>query len=256
MLQNAAIEKLGEDLVYLPLDVDAADLGDLIRIFPRIGGIGLNVTTPHKAAVAGLVRPGDAETRLTGIVNTVVFRDGTPMGFSTDGSGFRAWMRAKGIVPGPGGVVILGFGATSRSLAYALGPEFPLTFVSRSPRETESLLQAWRSDGWRALPVQAISWDDSAPVRAPLVIGGLPAEAGRSEQVARWLARCDSSAIVVDLNYGAGRTPVRDHARKRGMGAFDGLGLLVHQAALSLALWLGRDVSPLLIEEGLPPGTE
>ncbi len=255
-LQNHALERLGEDIVYLPFEVAESDLADMLRIFPRIGGVGLNVTTPHKAAVARLVHAGDCETQLTGIVNTVVFRGVTPVGFSTDGSGFRGWMRALGIHPGPGGVAILGFGATARSLAYHLGQEFPLTVVSRSPEDVESVLQSWHVKRWPGLPARVLSWEDPPPVHALLTIGGLPTGAARSEQAATWLAGCDPSGIVVDLNYGPGRTPLRDQARDRGLNAFDGLGLLCHQAALSLTLWLGREVSYRMLEEALPPGMD
>lgn len=255
-LQNAALEKLGEDLVYLPFDLEGSELPELIRIFPKIGGVGLNVTTPHKQAIAGLVSPGDDSVRLTASVNTVAFLEAAPVGTSTDGSGFRAWMRAMGIVPGPGGIAILGFGATSRSLVHALGPEHPLVIVSRSPVEAQAIFQAWKGEGWRAPRLRAVSWNDPPPDGAPLVIGGLPPEASRSEPVARWLAQCPPGAIVVDLNYGPERTALRDQARDRGLRAIDGLGLLVHQAALSLSLWLGREVSPQLVSEGLPPGMD
>jgi hypothetical protein len=42
----------------------------------------------------------------------------------------------------------------------------------------------------------------------------------------------------------------------RGFTAFDGIGLLVHQAALSLSLWLGRDVPSDLLQGALSSGME
>ncbi len=256
LLQNYALERLGENLVYLPFEIGAEDLPSMIRLFPGIGGIGLNVTTPHKRAAAEIVPPGDSEAQTTGVINTIVFRDGTPAGFSTDGMGFRSWMREEGIRPGPDGVTILGFGAVARSIAYHLGAEFPVTLVSRSPGEVASTIQAWQARGWRGLPIRVLAWSDPSPGASLLVIGGLPAEAGRSAEVASWLAGCDPSGVVVDLNYGAGRTPLRDQARDRGMITFNGAGLLVHQAALSLSLWLGREVPHQMIAEGMPPGME
>ena len=255
-LHNHALEVLGENLVYVPFEIDALDLEDLIRFFPRIGGAGLNVTTPYKAAAAAFVQAGDAETQLTGIVNTIAYRGETPLGFATDGAGFRSWMRAEGIRPGSSGVALLGFGAVARSIAFTLGQEYPLTFVSRAPRETEAVLESWRERGWPGLPVRVLSWEDPTPAQALLTIGSLPVEAARSGQVAEWLAGCDPTGIVVDLNYGAGRTPLRDQAKDRGLIAYDGLGLLVHQAAASLSLWLGEEVPVDLLEEGLAAGTE
>ena len=46
----------------------------------------------------------------------------------------------------------------------------------------------------------------------------------------------------MDLRYGPEPTPLVASARGLGLDAYDGLGLLVHQARASLALWLGVDV--------------
>ncbi len=251
-IHNAAFEKLGENAAYLPFRIAGEDLEAFVRLFPRIGGIGLNVTTPHKAAVGRIVRPGEDEVVQTGIVNTIAYREGAAMGFATDGRGFRSWMRARNIRPGPGGVVLMGFGATGRSLAWQLGREFPLTIVTRSPHESEAVLQGWYGKGWPGLPARVLTWADASPGQAFLAVGGLPGDFARSKDVAGWLAGLDPAGVVVDLNYGHGRTPLRDQARDRGLTAHDGLGLLVHQAALSLSLWLSSEVPASILEEGLP----
>jgi shikimate dehydrogenase len=254
-IQNHALGCLGENAVYLPFDIREEDLGPLIDLFPKIGGIGLNVTTPLKPLAGRLVRPGDAEVVRTGSVNTVVWREGQAVGLSTDGKGFRAWMDVQDVFPGPGGVVVLGLGAVGRSLAYVLAVEFPMTIVTRAPAEATALLESWVAKGWPSLPTRIRSWSDPPPAQAVLVIGGLPASFARSREVATYLAGLDPSGIVVDLNYGSGRTPLKDQARDRGLTAYDGLGLLVHQGALSLSAWLGREVRPSMLEEGLALGT-
>lgn len=250
-IHNHALLRLGVNAAYLPFDVPAEEVGELIRWFPRIGGFGLNVTTPHKAASARMTRPGDQEVTLTGVANTIVYRDGTATAHATDGRGFGAWITARHLEPSGGGVILLGFGATARSIAYQLGQHHPLTIVSRTPRDVDLVLQDWYAKGWPGLPVRAISWQDPTPPQSLLVVGGLPVEFARSTDVAAWLAGLDPAGVVVDLNYGAGRTPLRDQARDRGLASHDGLGLLVHQAALSLSLWLSRDVPASLLQEGL-----
>lgn len=253
-IQNHALERLGENLVYLPFEIDETVIPDFLRLFPRIGGVGLNVTTPFKSLVGGLVNPGDEEVQLTGVVNTIVFQHGKAMGRATDGLGFRSWMKSMSIEPGAGGILLLGFGAVARSLAYRLGTEYPVTVVTRAPAEVERTLQQWYARGWSGLPSRAIAWTDPPPARAVLAVSTLSPDIGRSRELAGWLAGLDPSGMLVDLNYGVGRTPLRDQARDRGLGAHDGLGLLVHQAALALGIWLGHPVSPTLLAEGLPPG--
>jgi shikimate dehydrogenase len=254
-IQNHALGRLGENLVYLPFDLDEQDLAEFLRLFPRLGGVGLNVTTPYKVAAAAYASPGDEEVALTGVANTLSFHDAQPIAHATDGLGFRSWMTAVGVAPAPGGVLLLGFGSAARSIAFRLGPGHPLTVVSRKPLAVESLLGNWGARGWPGLPSHAIGWEDGPPSEPMLVIGSLPAEAGRTRTLAAYLGGLDPTGVLVDLNYGPGRTSLRDQARDRGMAAFDGLGLLVHQAALSLGIWLGHPVPPALLMEALEDGT-
>lgn len=250
-IQNHALTELGQKLVYLPFEFEAEDLAGFVRLFPRIGGIGLNVTTPYKRLVAGMVEAGDEEVAATGIVNTVVFRDERCFGFSTDGLGFQGWMRSREIRPADGGISLLGFGATARSLAYRLGIDHPLTIVTRDPETAEQALHSWRERGWSGLPVCVVTWNDPPPSAPGLVIGGLPVEPAHSPEVIGWLSCARDETIVVDLNYGPGRTPLRDRAADLGLAAHDGLGLLVHQAALSLGIWLGAEVPASLLGEAV-----
>jgi shikimate dehydrogenase len=50
----------------------------------------------------------------------------------------------------------------------------------------------------------------------------------------------DDSTLVVDLLYHPAITPMQATARERGATVFGGLGLLLHQAALSFELWTGH----------------
>jgi shikimate 5-dehydrogenase len=65
--------------------------------------------------------------------------------------------------------------------------------------------------------------------------------------------------VQLDVVYRPRRTPFLDAARRRGLVAEDGLGMLVEQAALALHLWLGasapRDVMARAAEDALalPP---
>jgi shikimate dehydrogenase len=45
----------------------------------------------------------------------------------------------------------------------------------------------------------------------------------------------------VDLVYHPTSTPLVEMARRRGASAVNGVGMLVHQAALAFTLWTGED---------------
>jgi shikimate dehydrogenase len=50
-----------------------------------------------------------------------------------------------------------------------------------------------------------------------------------------------SQSLVIDLLYRPSSTPMLVRARESGAAGFGGLGLLLHQAALSFELWTGRE---------------
>ncbi len=52
--------------------------------------------------------------------------------------------------------------------------------------------------------------------------------------------RLGPGQLVADLVYQPQRTPRIDEARRRGATAVNGLGMLLHQAALSFQLWTGE----------------
>jgi len=53
-MHNAAFEALGMDWAYVALPVRPERLAPALRGLPALGFAGVNVTIPHKEAVAGL----------------------------------------------------------------------------------------------------------------------------------------------------------------------------------------------------------
>ena len=54
VMHNAALEAMGLDWAYLALPAPTAELGTVIQALEAMGCRGLNVTIPHKQAVAPL----------------------------------------------------------------------------------------------------------------------------------------------------------------------------------------------------------
>jgi shikimate dehydrogenase len=239
-LQTAVLRKLERNLIYLPLAVSGPRLPELVQAAPDLGILGFNVTTPYKEEVARMVTPGDAQTARTGMVNTVFYRDGTAYGCGTDGAGILSCLRRRGLAGRPFGV--LGFGATARSLVHRALEEGqrPAVVLTRRPEETSGVLARWG----REVPA-ALGWGDRAAwpeAGWPLVwISTLPPSAGPLPGF--FWDRLTPESLFLDMNYGAGRTPLLEQARARGLAAGDGVGPLCGSAALSLSLWIGETVA-------------
>jgi shikimate dehydrogenase len=76
-MQNAAFAALGLDWTYLAFDV--GDPEAAVRALETLGFAGVNVTIPHKRAVAALCDEAEGDA-----VNTLVFSEGRLLGFNTD----------------------------------------------------------------------------------------------------------------------------------------------------------------------------
>jgi shikimate dehydrogenase len=108
---------------YIPIDTAPIDLSELIRILPRMGFVGLNVTIPHKEAILQIADIVTDRAALIGAANTLIFRkDGKIHADNTDGSGFIANLRqnAPHWLPSSGPAVVLGAGGAARAVVAAL----------------------------------------------------------------------------------------------------------------------------------------
>jgi len=240
-LQQAALDSLGVHAVYLAIDVTPGRFTETLASLHEMDAFGLNVTAPLKRlAFEGAVRVTD-EARASGVANCLRHEEGGYLATNTDGAGFVAFAGDVGIELSGASIVLLGGGGSAAGLVPSLArARAECTVVARSPERA------------RALPglaqVPSVTWDSpeahEAIGRAQLVVNATTLGADPSDPLPcdpAWLA---PGAVVVDLRYAPRRTPWLAAAASRGLRAYDGLGLLVHQGAGSLRFWL--DVEPRL----------
>lgn len=232
-LHNAAFAQLGLDWVYTAFDVSPGEAQaalDAMRTF-RLGG--LSVTLPHKEAVASAVDSLDHAAAALRSVNTVVPQaDGSLKGYSTDGAGFVASLAAAGVAVAGRTVCMLGAGAAARSIVDALA-RAGVARVAVVNRTAESAEEAASLAG--ATGVVGTTDDVSD---AQIVINATSVGMGDDE------LPCDpsllrSGQIVADIVYHPRETALLQAARSAGATTVEGLGMLVHQAALQQQLWHG-----------------
>lgn len=119
---------------YVPLDVDPADLEQVLRALPKAGFVGANVTIPHKEAAFALAKDASETAARLGAANTLIFQpDGSVYADNTDGYGFITNLRqsAPDWDPASGPAAVFGAGGASRAVIDALlqagVPELRLT---------------------------------------------------------------------------------------------------------------------------------
>lgn len=241
---NAAFLAAGLDAAYVAFDVTPENLAPALDGLHRAGAAGLNVTLPHKeAAVRACARLTDA-ARSARVVNTLKREEDGWHGHATDGEGFRTWLSELGVVVRGARVLLLGAGGAAASIAPVLAGlgAGRLCVVSRNGGRAQSLVAGLRLAGAAGVELSARPLGEAVPEQEPrfdLLIRALSAESVAGPEAAWWAALAPG-APVLDLNYGARADEPRERARRDGRRFEDGLGLLLHQGALSYEFWTGE----------------
>ncbi len=225
---------------YIPMEVGQSDLKEVLRLLPKLGFVGANVTIPHKEAVLSLADIVTDRAALIGAANTLIFRkDGRVHADNTDGSGFVANLRQQvpHWMPSAGPAAVFGAGGAARAVVAALievgAPEI------RIANRTRPRAEAIRADfGAKVVVcdwVQAANMLDGARTVVNTTSLGMT---GKSEFRVP-LDALDTGAVVNDLVYTPLRTQFLIEAERAGCTVVDGLGMLLHQAAPGFERWFG-----------------
>lgn len=233
-LHNAAFEQLGVDWVYTAFDVPHGRAQAAVDAMRALGIGGLSVTMPLKESIAQAVDSLDPAAAALRSVNTVVPQaDGSLRGYSTDGAGFVASLAAAGVDVDGRTVCVLGAGAAARAIIDALG-RAGVARIAVLNRTFSTAQEATHL----ASAVGAIG--AAHDVRdADLVINATSIGMGSND------LPCDPASlragqVVADIVYHPRDTALLQAARAAGATTVDGLGMLVHQAALQQQLWHGH----------------
>jgi shikimate dehydrogenase len=240
VLHNAAYRELGLDWVYVAFEVPDGGARGALDGMRMLDLVGLSVTMPHKSTVAAACDELSPTAAALHSVNTVsVDAQGRLVGDSTDGEGFLRSLRDAGHDPAHASVALLGAGGAARAVARALGDVGARVTVCA--RKADAAERAALLAGGTSAP-----WDARAEAvaAANLVVNATPIGMGSHSEALDLpfpLDALHSGQVLADLVYHPIETPLLRGARGRGADVVDGLGMLVHQAALQVEDWTGRD---------------
>ncbi len=236
VIHNTVFRAMELDWVYVPLPVLPDALVPALEGLRALGFRGANITMPHKTQSAELADRLSEDAERLRAVNTFVVDGGELVGHNTDAPGFDRFLRRDaGFEPEGRRVLLFGAGGAARAAALALarGGVDSLTVAVRDPRRTSELAAA--AEGLGAT-LRVVPMEDAQEADVDLIVNATPVGAA-GEHLPMPALRDDM--VVVDLLYDPAVTPLQTTARAAGVTAFGGLGLLLHQAALSFELWTG-----------------
>ena len=246
-IHNSAFEATNTNGVYLAWEVDEAELAETVANIRRYQMYGINLSMPYKEQVIAYLDQLSEEACLIGAVNTVVNREGTLIGYNTDGKGFFKSLPSFKISKKR--LVLLGAGGAAKAiLAQAIldGVSQISVFVrSSSMEKTRPYLEkiqnatGFRVDLFALEDVQDLQ--DSI-TQADLLVNATSVGMDGSSQPIPTSIVLPEKLLVADVIYQPFETPFLKWAKEQGNQSINGLGMLLYQAAEAFELWAGKEM--------------
>lgn len=208
---------------------------------------GLNVTIPLKQEVMPYLDELSHDAQAIGAVNTIRGADGLLIGENTDAPGFCADLRRLEFLRDgyPAYAMILGAGGAARAVVYALHQAgWQVIVAARRVEQARELVDGSHSISYTPAAIrEALKAISATPSAYSLIVNAT------SLGMAPWLETSPwpeglpfpEGVFVYDLVYNPAQTLFIRQARRAGLHAANGAGMLVEQAALSFERWTGLD---------------
>lgn len=234
------LKTLGIPGYYIPMDVSADDLANVLKTLPKMGFVGVNITVPHKELALELADLVTDRATLIGAANTLIFRkDGKIHADNTDGYGFIQNLRqnAPDWNPKSGPAAVLGAGGAARAIvASLLDVGVPEILISNRTRVRAEALQS--EFGKR---IQVVDWVQAGNMleEAVTVVNTTSLGMLGKPPLRVPLDGLRKGTLVTDIVYAPLKTRLLIEAEKAGCVTVDGLGMLLHQAVPAFERWFG-----------------
>ncbi len=233
-------EQCGLDIDYRAIEATRESFPALVTQLAESGGRGCNVTVPlkHEAwKLAGQCSESAARARAA---NTLVFENtGAWYADNTDGPGLVNDLKS---LPGcrlqGARLCLIGAGGAAASVLGALLDSQP-EFVFIANRTRDRAMELARShDSFGSIDFGTPEeLENFAPFDVIINATSLGHGGSAIRLSPTWFRE---QGFCYDMNYSAAAKPLRDLCCENGIRYFDGLGMLVGQAALSFRLWTGE----------------
>ena len=223
--------------VLSPLDGFAETVHGLISH----GFKGANVTVPFKLEAFAMANRLTERAQDAGAVNTLIFDAEGIIGDNTDGVGLvRDITQNIGVSFAGKRVLLIGAGGASEGVLHPILAAHPdlLIITNRTLDKALNMVKRVEArDEMVFLSVNAYAFDDLDGQQFDIVINATSAGLSDS-QLPLPSGIFAPHALAYDMMYGR-ITPFMAFAHQHGATVFDGLGMLIEQAAEAFSVWRG-----------------
>jgi len=245
IMQNAALQYLGLDLIYIAVPCKDEDLELVLNSFKKINCKGLNITIPHKEKVFNLCSEISPIANKLKAINTLKLNSEKKWSATnTDVEGFIYPLKNLNLAKKKS--IVLGSGGAARSVIQGIINlnHSTISVISRNKSSLDELIKNFDNQ----IQLQGLlNNDDQAQIlirEADLIVNTTPAGMKTTKYEnnvmpygeAFW-GSLNSQTIVYDLIYNPAPTTLLKFSAKKGCMTIDGLEMLVAQGIKSLSFW-------------------
>ncbi|MDI9243763.1 shikimate dehydrogenase [Marinobacter sp. CHS3-4] len=234
-------QQTGENLEYTAIQAPETEFGGVVSGFFSRGGQGLNVTVPFKEEAWRLADTHTDRALRAGAANTLYVDDkGALIADNTDGHGLVTdLMQNHGVELAGAKVLVLGAGGAVRGVLGPLLSQKPmsLTIANRTVAKAQGLVDLFR-DEFADTDLRACGFEEPSEPFDVIINGTSASLQGDLPPLSPTVIA--AGTVVYDMMYSLETTPFNQWALDQGATrVFDGLGMLVEQAAESFRVWRG-----------------
>jgi len=244
VMQNAAIQYLGLDLIYMAIPCKDKDLKIVIDSLKRMNCKGLNITIPFKKKVFDLCSEISPVAKKVKAINTLkLIDDNKWSGTNTDIDGFIYPLKKIKLLKK--NAIVLGSGGAARSVIQGLLDLklSKITIISRNQNSLNELISNFNNDiKIEGLLNTSIETTDLIQ-KTDLIVNTTPVgmnNTNNNDELPfgqNFWNPIKSNTIVYDLIYNPTPTSLLKFCDKKGCMIIDGTQMLIAQGAKSLSFW-------------------
>lgn len=244
LLHNYTLQQMGLNYVYLPFAISTDKIKEAVAAIRSLNFQGVNVTIPYKEAVIPYLDDISPEAEACGAVNVISNEGGCLRGYNTDGAGFTAALQDEGVAI-QGKTLFIGAGGAARSLALALAYKGAshLDLMDLDVAKAEALASSLAVPDGVIVTAHQMNNGKFSELAATssIIINCTPVGMypNVNQSPVANLDMLQSGTVVCDIIYNPLNTKFLTLGQDRDLKTVNGLDMFVHQAALSLEIWLG-----------------
>lgn len=236
-LHTAMLEIAGLDGEYGAIEADTQVLAEAVAGLREGRWHGLNITMPLKGDAARMADSLAPRAARSGSVNTLSLRGSAVHGDTTDSAAFSELLDTPRFRESTTALV-LGAGGAAAAALTAMPPRMNVYLAARRADQAAAL--AGRIGG------DAVSWGTA--VAGAVLINTTPLGMD-GESLPEGIL--EASSGLIDLPYGAWKTPAVVSAEQIGISYADGHEFLLRQAIASFASWTGERIELSALQQAL-----